>query len=124
DYWLSLLYKKLVGTKVLEVNLVGANEKKLRVYLHCTNTLHPKYREGDVTLFALNLYSVPQYLQLPNYLSRKQVDQYLLLPHGKENILSRSIELNGRVLQMVDDKTLPELIEKPLGPGSVLGLPA
>lgn len=38
--------------------------------------------------------------------------------------LSRSIELNGRVLQMVDDKTLPELIEKPLGPGSTFGLPA
>ncbi|KAF1495964.1 Heparanase, partial [Eudyptula minor novaehollandiae] len=124
DYWLSLLYKKLVGTKVLQVSLVGADERKLRVYLHCTNTLHPKYREGDVTLFALNLYNVTQHLQLPNYLSSKHVDQYLLLPHGKENILSRSIELNGRVLRMVDDKMLPELIEKPLGPGSVLGLPA
>ncbi|XP_065490318.1 heparanase [Caloenas nicobarica] len=124
DYWLSLLYKKLVGTKVLQVSLVGANERKLRVYLHCTNPLHPKYREGDVTLFALNLYNVTQHLQLPNYLWSKHVDQYLLLPHGKENILSRSIELNGRVLQMVDDKTLPELIEKPLGPGSTLGLPA
>ncbi|NXE25193.1 HPSE Heparanase, partial [Ardeotis kori] len=124
DYWLSLLYKKLVGTKVLHVSLVGADERKLRVYLHCTNALHPKYREGDVTLFALNLYNITQHLQLPNYLSSKHVDQYLLLPHGKENVLSRSIELNGRVLRMVDDKTLPELIEKPLGPGSVLGLPA
>ncbi|NXY14256.1 HPSE Heparanase, partial [Atrichornis clamosus] len=124
DYWLSLLYKKLVGTKVLQVSLAGANKRKLRVYLHCTNTLNPKYREGDVTLFALNLYNVTQHLQLPNYLSSKHVDQYLLLPHGKENILSRSIELNGRVLRMLDEKTLPELMEKPLGPGSLLGLPA
>lgn len=38
--------------------------------------------------------------------------------------LSRSIELNGRVLRMLDDETLPELTEKPLGPGSLLGLPA
>ncbi|NXG79442.1 HPSE Heparanase, partial [Baryphthengus martii] len=124
DYWLSLLYKKLVGTKVLQVSLAEADERKLRVYLHCTNALHPKYREGDVTLFALNLYNITQRLQLPNYLLSKHVDQYLLLPHGKENILSRSIELNGRVLRMVDHKTLPELIEKPLGPGSILGLPA
>ncbi|NWU68639.1 HPSE Heparanase, partial [Pterocles burchelli] len=124
DYWLSLLYKKLVGTRVLQVSLEGADERKLRVYLHCTNALHPKYREGDVTLFALNLYNITQHLQLPSYLSSKHVDQYLLLPHGKENILSRSIELNGRVLRMVDDETLPELTEKPLGPGSVLSLPA
>ncbi|NXU00914.1 HPSE Heparanase, partial [Buphagus erythrorhynchus] len=124
DYWLSLLYKKLVGTKVLQVGLAGANKRKLRVYLHCTNSLNPKYREGDVTLFALNLYNVTQHLQLPDYLSSKHVDQYLLLPHGKENILSRSIQLNGRVLRMLDDETLPELMEKPLGPGSLLGLPA
>lgn len=39
DYWLSLLYKKLVGTKVLQVGLTGADERKLRVYLHCTNPL-------------------------------------------------------------------------------------
>ncbi|XP_059699888.1 heparanase isoform X2 [Haemorhous mexicanus] len=124
DYWLSLLYKKLVGTKVLQVSLAGANKRKLRVYLHCTSSLNPKYREGDVTLFALNLYNVTQHLELPDYLSSKHVDQYLLLPYGKENILSRSIELNGHVLRMLNDETLPELIEKPLGPGSLLGLPA
>ncbi|NWJ10891.1 HPSE Heparanase, partial [Crypturellus undulatus] len=124
DYWLSLLYKNLVGTKVLRVSLKGGAQGQLRVYLHCTNTHHSKYRDGDVTLFALNLYNTTRYLRLPNSLSSKHVDEYLLLPHGKENILSRSIQLNGRVLRMVDDKTLPALTEKSLGPGSTLGLPA
>ncbi|XP_015273404.1 PREDICTED: heparanase [Gekko japonicus] len=124
DYWLSLLYKKLVGTKVLDISLTGEDRRRLRVYLHCTNEHHPKYRDGDVTLFALNLYNSTKYLQLPSYLSKKTVDEYLLLPYGKENILSRSVQLNGHVLKMLDDETLPTLMEKPLSPGTSLGLPA
>ncbi|KAI6069500.1 Heparanase [Aix galericulata] len=124
DYWLSLLYKRLVGSRVLEVSVAGADARRLRVYLHCTNPRHPKYREGDVTLFALNLYNVSQNLQLPRQLWSKQVDQYLLLPHGRESILSRRVQLNGRLLQMVDEETLPTLHEAALAPGSALGLPA
>ncbi|XP_075785621.1 heparanase isoform X3 [Pelodiscus sinensis] len=124
DYWLSLLYKKLVGTKVLKVGLKGADPKKLRVYLHCTNNLNPMYKEGDVTLFVLNLYNATKQMQLPHNLSSKHIDEYLLLPHGKEGILSRSVQLNGHVLRMVDNQTLPALTKKPLHPGSALGLPA
>ncbi|KAM9143726.1 heparanase isoform 2-T2 [Pangshura tecta] len=124
DYWLSLLYKKLVGTKVLKVDLKGADPKKLRVYLHCTNNHNPMYKEGDVTLFLLNLYNVTKHVQLPHNLSSKHIDEYLLLPHGDQHILSRSVQLNGHVLRMVDNKTLPALTKKPIPPGSALGLPA
>ncbi|KAF7252561.1 Heparanase [Varanus komodoensis] len=123
DYWLSLVYKKLVGTKVLQVNITGEDPRKLRVYLHCTNEHHPKYRDGDLTLFALNLCNSTKHLHLPLSLSKKQVDEYLLLPHGN-NILSRSVQLNGHVLKMLDDETLPPLQGRPLRPGSRLGLPA
>ncbi|XP_053114537.1 heparanase isoform X2 [Hemicordylus capensis] len=124
DYWLSLLFKKLVGTKVLQVTLTDDDPKKLRVYLHCTNDNNPRYREGDITLFALNLYNSTKHLQLPSYLSNKAVDEYLLLPYRKENILSRWVQLNHHVLKMLDDETLPSLREKPLSPGSRLELPA
>lgn len=124
DYWLSLLYKRLVGTRVLEASVERADARRLRIYLHCTNPRHPKYREGDVTLFALNLSNVTQRLQLPKRLWSKSVDQYLLLPHGKDSILSREVQLNGRLLRMVDDETLPALHEMALAPGSMLGLPA
>ncbi|XP_060103381.1 heparanase [Heteronotia binoei] len=124
DYWLSLLYKKLVGNKVLNISLTGEDHRRLRVYLHCTNEHHPKYRDGDITLFALNLYNSTKYLRLPSYLSGKTVDEYLLLPYGSETILSRSVQLNGHILKMLNDETLPTLREKPLSPGTSLGLPA
>ncbi|XP_033016958.1 heparanase [Lacerta agilis] len=123
DYWLSLVYKKLVGPKVLHVHLSGEDPRRLRVYLHCTNEHHPKYREGDITLFALNLYNSTKHLELPSSFSSKEIDEYLLLPHGEDSILSKSVQLNGHVLKMLDDEILPALREKPLSPGSHLALP-
>uniref|UniRef100_A0A5F5PK68 Heparanase n=1 Tax=Equus caballus TaxID=9796 RepID=A0A5F5PK68_HORSE len=124
DYWLSLLFKKLVGTKVLVANVKSPETSKLRVYLHCTNINHPRYKEGDLTLYALNLYNVTKNLQLPYHLFGKRVDKYLIKPSGPDGLLSKSVQLNGETLKMVDDQTLPALTEKPLRPGSSLGLPA
>ncbi|XP_042791962.1 heparanase isoform X3 [Panthera leo] len=124
DYWLSLLFKKLVGTNVLRASVKGPDSRKLRVYLHCTNINHPRYKEGDLTLYALNLHNVTKHLQLPYHLFDKQVDKYLVKPLGPDGLLSKSVQLNGQTLKMVDDHTLPALTEKPLHPGSTLGLPA
>uniref|UniRef100_A0A2K6GZC4 Heparanase n=1 Tax=Propithecus coquereli TaxID=379532 RepID=A0A2K6GZC4_PROCO len=125
DYWLSLLFKKLVGTNVLMASVKGQAGSKLRVYLHCTNVNQSRrYKEGDLTLYAINLHNVTKHLQLPYYLFNKQVDKYLVKPSGLDGLLSKSVQLNGQTLRMVDDQTLPTLTEKPLRPGSSLGLPA
>ncbi|XP_020014677.2 heparanase isoform X2 [Castor canadensis] len=123
DYWLSLLFKKLVGSTVLMASVKGAERSKLRVYLHCTDASHPRYQEGDITLYALNLYNVTKRLQLPRHLFNKKVDKYLVKPSGPDGLLSKSVQLNGQTLKMVDDQTLPALSEKALRPGSALGLP-
>ncbi|KAM4708435.1 heparanase [Discoglossus pictus] len=127
DYWLSLLYKKLVGSIVLNASVKGTkdtSDKKLRVYIHCTNNNNPNYSAGDVTLFVINLYNSTQHVQLPGTLSGKFVDEYLLEPAGKEGLLSKSVLLNGKLLKMVDEKTLPTLHGKQLDPGSLLVVPA
>uniref|UniRef100_A0A2K5PDK5 Heparanase n=1 Tax=Cebus imitator TaxID=2715852 RepID=A0A2K5PDK5_CEBIM len=124
DYWLSLLFKKLVGTKVLMASVKGPERENLRVYLHCTNINNPRYKEGDLTLYTINLHNVTKYLRLPHPFFNKQVDKYLLRPLGPDGLLSKSVQLNGQTLKMVDDQTLPPLMEKTLRPGSSLGLPA
>ncbi|XP_004629331.1 heparanase [Octodon degus] len=124
DYWLSLLFKQLVGTTVFMARVKGPDHGKLRVYLHCTNSNHPKYKEGDLTLYALNLCNTTKRLQLPHRLFNNEVDKYLLEPSGRDGLLSKSVQLNGETLKMVDDYTLPTLTEKTLRPGGSLGLPA
>uniref|UniRef100_A0A8C6ED88 Heparanase n=1 Tax=Moschus moschiferus TaxID=68415 RepID=A0A8C6ED88_MOSMO len=123
DYWLSLLFKKLVGNNVLMASVKGPDRSKLRVYLHCTNVNHPRYKGGDLTLYALNLHNVTKHLQLPHHFFNKQVDKYLIKPSGPDGLLSKSVQLNDQILKMVDEQTLPPLTEKPLHPGSSLGLP-
>ncbi|XP_021066407.1 heparanase [Mus pahari] len=124
DYWLSLLFKKLVGPRVLLSRVKGPDRRELRVYLHCTNAYHPRYQEGDLTLYVLNLHNVTKHLKVPSPLFRKPVDTYLLKPLGPDGLLSKSVQLNGRTLKMVDEQTLPALTEKPLPAGSTLSVPA
>ncbi|XP_071971961.1 heparanase isoform X1 [Engystomops pustulosus] len=126
DYWLSLVFKNLVGSIVLNATTKSSNHVKvgnIRVYLHCTNINNHKYKAGDVTLFALNLNNYTQEMKLPSFLSGKFVDEYLLLP-GDGGLLSTTVLLNGQVLKMVDEKTLPDLNGKQLLPGSSLTLPS
>ncbi|XP_068089623.1 heparanase isoform X2 [Hyperolius riggenbachi] len=111
DYWLSLLFKKLVGAIVLNVSfktLQDVSETKIRVYAHCTNIKNPKYRRGDVTLFAMNLYNDTQQIQLPRSLSGKFTDEYLLLP-GNGGLFS---EASGLQHHWIDGKCVTARWEK------------
>jgi hypothetical protein len=49
----------------------------------------PRYQEGDITLYALNLYNVTKRLQLPRHLFNKKVDKYLVKPSGPDGLLSK-----------------------------------
>uniref|UniRef100_UPI00398F4D0F heparanase n=1 Tax=Pristiophorus japonicus TaxID=55135 RepID=UPI00398F4D0F len=127
DYWLSLIYKRLVGTKVLNVSAVHSDEGSsgtLRVYMHCTNPNSQVYRKGSVTMFALNLGNQDKRILLCCRLFNQTV-QYLLQPGNSEKGLhSQSVQLNGELLKMVDNKTLPVTMGKALPAGSPIILPA
>ncbi|KAL2076845.1 hypothetical protein ACEWY4_027554 [Coilia grayii] len=113
DYWLSVLYKRLVGPEVLRASVLSALKprRRLRMYCHCTNKKSTSYKRGAVTLFALNLGKSTAEISLPAYLANSTAEAFVLqAPEpGEQGLLSRSVKLNGVVLKMVDERTLPEL---------------
>ncbi|XP_041815939.1 heparanase [Chelmon rostratus] len=125
DYWLSVLYKRLVGPEVLKIKAFSnsAAGKRVRLYLHCAN--RKSYRSGAVTLMSMNLSRKTARISVPALVSGT-VEAFVLQSDrpGEEGLKSRSVRLNGDVLKMVDDKTLPELAGRRLPPAEHLQLPA
>ncbi|NWZ69647.1 HPSE2 protein, partial [Acrocephalus arundinaceus] len=132
DYWLSLLYKRLIGPKVLAIHVAGLQRKprpgrvirdKLRIYAHCTSYHNHNYVRGSITLYIINMHRSRKKIKLAGTLRDKIVHQYLLQPYGKDGLHSKSVQLNGQPLAMVDDGTLPELKPRPLRAGRTLVIP-
>ncbi|KAK5851491.1 hypothetical protein PBY51_023038 [Eleginops maclovinus] len=106
DYWLSVLYKRLVGPEVLNVEFSGlARSKRVRLYLHCAD--RDRFSRGAVILISLNLGC--QALSISSPLLSTGLVEAFVLESGEEGLYSRSVKLNGQLLQMPDDKTLPDL---------------
>ncbi|KAM7392397.1 hypothetical protein PAMA_007489 [Pampus argenteus] len=123
DYWLSVLYKRLVGPEVLKIKAFSndGQSKRVRLYLHCANK--HSYRDGAVTLISMNLSRRPARISVPTLLSSSTVEAFVLEP-GDDGLYSRSVKLNREVLKMVDDETLPDLKGTRLPAAEHLQLPA
>lgn len=108
DYWLTLLYKLLVGNRVLRVTSPDSS-RKLRVYAHCTETVKSGYQRGSVTMYVMNLGDFSTTIKLAQYPAGTELHSYTMSPPG-DDITAQTIMLNGVLLQMKDDRTLPDLL--------------
>jgi hypothetical protein len=104
DYWASLLWKRLMGDRVLAVGN-PVEGKLLRAYAHCTpRALGAPPGSVSVLLLNLNLKDSIR-VDLADFAGR-DVRQYLV---EAQQLASLDVRLNGRVLRAGAVGELPEL---------------
>lgn len=111
DYWTSLLWRRWMGERVLEVEV--ADDSQTLAYAHCTPG-----RDGALTLVVINLDPVlPRRVSLEEFAGRREV--YLL---SASHTLSRTAELNGEALVIEGDE-IPPLEPRVLENGAPVHVP-
>ena len=109
NYWAALLWRKLMGTTVLDAGRLWPG---LKLYAHCL----PGH-SGGVTLLAINNSKTrTQLLELP-----MASDRYTLAAHQLDGI---DVQLNGEILELQADDKLPALEGKHIPAGYVELSPA
>jgi heparanase len=94
DYWAALLWRKFVGTQVLDA---GPIQPGLHVYAHCL-----RGTRGGVTIMAINLEKSPARVQAVGV-----AEVYALTA---PNLTSKTVLLNGKPLVLGAGDTLPVVL--------------
>jgi hypothetical protein len=106
NYWAALLWRRLMGSTVLDAGPTGS---RLHLYAHCLRG-HP----GGVTLLAINTSRTQaESIDLP-----MEADRYTLTAETLKNV---QVQLNGQALSLDADDNLPNLQGRriPSGPAEL-----
>ena len=110
NYWAALLWRKLMGTTVLDTGLSPA--PSLHLFAHCL-----RGKPGGVALLAINV--------------DKTASHSVEIPIGAElytltgqDLLAKTVELNGSELKLGAGDSLPQLKGMKTGAGTVKFAPA
>jgi hypothetical protein len=110
DYWAALLWRKLMGTTVLDPG--PSPSPNLHLYAHCLRD-----RPGAVALLAINAdKNAKQTLRLP-----LSAERYTLTA---AELTSSTVDLNGNRLELGPDDVLPVLRSVAVHSGTVTLAPA
>ncbi|XP_067658912.1 heparanase-like [Haliotis asinina] len=118
DYWLTLLYKRLVGYKVLSVETNSTNS--FRVYAHCAKQENLyNYKPGSVVFYIVNVNNYTTVVTFPQF--KPNMDVFWLQPEFPD-LTSRNVTLNGKRLDYINN-TIPDMPPE-RAYGGTLNIPA
>ena len=110
NYWAALLWRRLMGTTVLDPQI--ASTPNLYAYAHCLRN-----HSGGVALLVINADS-------------QQVHEVTLVPEAERYTLTakqlqdKEVQLNGKPLQLNGDGDVPEFVGQPTRSGRISFAPA
>ena len=105
NYWSALLWNKLMGTKVYEADLQAEG---LDVFVHDLKGSSKGY-----AVLIVNPKDAESSIEIPS-----NAEQFLLIASG-DDLLTKTVKLNGNVLERTSADTLPEIKGKKLNAGQV-----
>jgi hypothetical protein len=103
NYWAALLWRRTVGTTVLDA---GPSRPNLHLYAHCQARV-----KGGVTVIAINTGTEPQTLDLDG-----KAELYALTA---AELQSATVSLNGRPLALSDKDALPRVTPRSMDDGKL-----
>jgi len=103
NYWAALLWNRLMGTKVYDAGISGEGTD---IFVHSL-----KNRPGGLAVLIVNPGEDWRSVNIP-----VTAEQYLLTA---DELLTKRVKLNGKVLQLTADDMLPVINGKTISPGEV-----
>jgi len=107
DFWISALYKRLVSTKVFQVQPASKMMGKLRIYSHCG------IFNQSLVLYGLNVENITKQISFKIQTEEPQTlctFNFTPVSVNFEGLRNRNIKLNGQILRMNSDDTVPDLL--------------
>jgi heparanase 1 len=113
DYWAALLWRKFMGTTVLDPG--ASPTPSLHLYAHCL-----RGQPGGVALLAINTdQAASHWFDLTT-----AAERYTLSTPSLKNLEDTHVQLNGTELKLGTDDGLPPLTGVPTGSGHITFAPA
>ncbi|KAJ8674006.1 hypothetical protein QAD02_005268 [Eretmocerus hayati] len=119
DWWVAVLFKKFVSEKVLNFATQN-NFGKLRFYAHCSSKQALNDTGASIVIYGLSLNEDDKIIQIQGPPRGSKILYYSL---ASEKLQSRNIWMNGDVLRLQKDGTLPRFKPKVLNVDEPVPIP-